>query len=156
DENNNLYTSALEFLVPTGARLRIGYNLRDLQNNLQFGGFTNCEYQPFMGGNLVQPVLKNPGPAVTRFPIRLADLNAEIAWQDYRRSLSQVMGGAEIAYLVLHLAKKQVKALGESVKGEETVVRDYRAQADVGKASQLDVLQAEADLSSRRTGRNDA
>src|SRR5688572_4605858 len=35
NEKNNLYSGGLEALVPTGARVRLGYTLRDLRNNLQ-------------------------------------------------------------------------------------------------------------------------
>lgn len=156
DERNNLYSGALESLVPTGARLRLGYSLQDLDNNIQYGKFTNGEYVTFVGANLVQPLLRNAGPSVTLAGIRVADLSTEIAWQDYRRALSQVMGGAESAYLGLQLAQEQLRALDESVRVAETVLEDFRARAAAGKGSDLDVLQAEADLSSRRVARDDA
>jgi hypothetical protein len=34
-EKNNIYNAGIEALVPTGARVRMGYALRDLHNNLQ-------------------------------------------------------------------------------------------------------------------------
>lgn len=156
DERNNSYTSALEFLVPTGARVRIGYSLREINNNLQFGARTNGEYETFLGGNVVQPLLKNAGAAATRFAIRLADSNADIARQEYRRALLQLVGGAESAYLGLFLAQEQLRTFNESVKVAETVLADFKIRAETGKASELDVLQAEADLSERNSGRRDA
>src|SRR5260221_4828816 len=33
-EKNNIYDGGLEALVPTGARIRLGYTLHDLRNNL--------------------------------------------------------------------------------------------------------------------------
>ncbi len=156
DERNNNYTSAVEFLIPTGARLRIGYSLRDIHNNLQFGTRTNGELETFIGGNLVQPLLKNAGTAATRFGIRLADSNAEIAKQDYRRALLQLVAGAETAYLGLFLAQEQLKTFHESVHVAETILADFRVRTEAGKASELDVLQAEADLAERRGGRREA
>lgn len=156
DEHNNNYTSALEFLVPTGARLRIGYSLRDIHNNLQFGARTNGEFETFIGGNLVQPLLKNAGTAATRFGIRMADSNAEIAKQDYRRALLQLLAGAETAYLGLFLAQEQLQTFQESVHVAETVLADFKVRAEAGKASELDILQAEADLAERRGGRREA
>ncbi len=156
DERNNSYTSALEFLVPSGARIRVGYSLRDINNNLQFGARTNGEFETFIGGNIVQPLLKNAGAAATRFAIRLADSNADIAKQEYRRALLQLIGGAESAYLGLYLAQEQLRTFQESVRVAETVLADFRIRAETGKASELDVLQAEADLSERNNGRRDA
>lgn len=156
DERNNNYTSALEFLVPTGARMRLGYSLRELHNNLQFGSRTNGEFETFIGGSLVQPLLKNAGIAATRFGIRLADSNAEIARQDYRRALLQLLSGAETAYLGLYLAQQQLTTFDESVRVAETVLADFRIRTETGKASELDILQAEADLAERRNGRREA
>src|SRR6266496_2599833 len=34
-ERNNIYQGGLETLVPTGAKVRLGYTLRDLRNSLQ-------------------------------------------------------------------------------------------------------------------------
>lgn len=156
DERNNSYTTALEFLVPSGARLRIGYSLREIHNNLQFGARTNGEYETFIGGNIVQPLLRNAGTAATRYAIRLADSNSEIARQEYRRALLQLIGGAESAYLGLYLAQEQLKTFDESVRVAETVLADFKVRAETGKGSELDVLQAEADLSERNSGRRDA
>jgi outer membrane protein TolC len=156
DERNNNYTSALEFLVPTGARMRIGYSLRRLENNLQFGSRTNGEYETFIGGNFVQPLLKNAGVAATRYGIRLADANAEIAKQEYRRALNQLLAGAETAYLGLYLAQEQLATFQESVRVAESILSDFRIRTETGKASELDILQAEADLAERRNGRREA
>ena len=156
DEHNAEYTSALEFLVPSGARLRVGYSLKDLNNNLQTGSRTNGEYETFIGGNVVQPLLRNAGTAATRYFIRLADASAEIARQEYRRALLQLVGGAESAYLGLHLAQEQLRTFEESVRVAQTVLADFRVKAETGKASELDVLQAEADLSERNNGRREA
>lgn len=156
DERNNSYSSALEFLVPTGARLRVGYSLRDIRNNLQFGTRTNGEWETFIGGNLVQPLLRNAGPSATRYGIRQADLNSEVAQQEFRKSAAQLMGAAEAAYFGLYLAQQQLRTFEESVRVAESVLADFKVRAQTGKASDLDVLQSEADLSVRRNGRNDA
>jgi len=155
-EQNNLYNGALEQLVPTGARVRLGYNLQDLRNTLQLNRFTKGEYISFVGVNLVQPLLKNAGSGATLTGIRVADLNTEIAWQEYRRAMFQILGGAESAYWGLFLAQEQLRALDESVKVAEGVLEDFKARAAAGNASNLDVLQAKADLSTRRLARGDA
>ena len=63
-EANNVYNAGLEALVPTGARVRLGYSLRDLQNSIPItSGFISTpdrrhEYQTFGGISLTQPLLK--------------------------------------------------------------------------------------------------
>jgi hypothetical protein len=62
-EENTIYEGGLEFLFPTGTKLRAGYVFRDLVNNLQKGN--GPEYEMFSGLTLVQPLLKNFGPSAT-------------------------------------------------------------------------------------------
>lgn len=158
-EQNNRFNSALEFLVPTGARLRLGANLSQLENNFQrFANtaFTNGEYESFSGASLVQPLLKNFGPSATLANLRIASQQSEIAWHDYRKQISQTLAGAEAGYWGLYLAQEQVRFFDESVKVAETVLSDARARNAAGKAAEIDILQAEADLAMRRNGRNEA
>lgn len=158
-EQNNRYSSALEFLVPTGAKLRLGANLSQLENNFQRfanSGFTNGEYESFAGASLVQPLLKNFGPSATLANLRIASQQSEIAWHDYRKQISQTLAGAEAGYWGLYLAQEQVRFFDESVKVAETVLSDARARNAAGKAAEIDILQAEADLAMRRNGRSEA
>ena len=71
-ERNNIYDSGLEGLAPTGAKIRLGYTLSDLRNNLTnnvgfnvANGHLREEYQTFVGVTVSQPLLKNAGVKVT-------------------------------------------------------------------------------------------
>ena len=158
-ERNNNYSSALEFLVPTGARVRFGSTLHDLINSYQQVGisqFTNGEYESFVGVTLAQPILKNAGTTATLAASRLAARQSEVAWQEYRGNLIQIIAGAEAAYLGLHLAQEQVRFFAESARVAQTVLDDAKARVAAGKSGELDVLQAEADFATRRNGLREA
>lgn len=158
-ERNNNYSSAIEFLVPTGARLRLGSTLHDLNNTYQQIGIsklTNGEYESFVGVTVAQPILKNAGTTATLAASRLAARQSDVAWQEYRGNLIQVIAGAEVAYLGLHLAQEQVRFFSESVSVAQTVLDDAKARVAAGKSGELDVLQAEADLAARRNGLREA
>ncbi|HWX21627.1 MAG TPA: TolC family protein [Candidatus Binatia bacterium] len=151
NETNNNYESGLETLVPSGARVRLGYTLRDLENNLQPArGATNGEYQTFFGLTVTQPLLKNFGAAVTMAGIRLAAISNKMAFQEYRRDLMAVVSAAEATYWNLYLAQEQVRFFEESVKTAESILRDNRARLETGKGSELEVLEAEAGLGLRQ------
>ena len=160
EEENNIYNGGLESLVPSGGRVRLGYTLRDLNNNLQglpslSGSLTN-EYQTFFGFSLVQPLLKGFGPAATLAGIRLAAVSSEIAFQEYRRQLMVVISTAEATYWSLFLAQEQVRFFNDSVALAETILRDNRSRALAGKASELEVLEAEAGLALRKSKQSEA
>lgn len=167
DETNNLYDVGLETLVPTGAKIRLGYTLSDLNNNLRAPGDTTAdtianptghthEYQSFVGATLTQPLLKNAGWGATLANIRLAALDSDAAFQDYRRQLMVTLSQAESAYWNLYLAQEQVRFLGESVALAETIRKDASEKAKAGKGAELDVLEAESGLALRRTKQNEA
>jgi outer membrane protein len=154
NERNSIYSGGLEFLVPSGAKIHTGYTLRELNNNLQrvAGG----EFETFIGTSLVQPLLKNFGPAATMARIRLAALASDLAFHEYRRQLMLTLAQAEAAYWDLYLGQEQERISRESVGFAAKVLEDNKARNLVGKGSELEVLQAQAGLSLRKSRQNEA
>ena len=165
-ERNNIYNAGLEGLVPSGARVRLGYTLRDQFNNVNRnaalfgassnGDFTNQEYVAFMGVSATQPLLKNFGLTATLAGIRLAALASDIAFQEYRRQLMILISTAEASYWNLYMAQEQMLFFKESVGVAETLVKDNRTKVQAGKGSELEVLEAESGLALRRSKQSDA
>ena len=156
-ETNNNYETGLESFVPTGARVRLGYSLRNLNNTLQPArSVTNGEFQTFFGLTVSQPILKNFGAAATMAAIRMAAISNKMAFQEYRRDLMTVLSGAEATYWNLYLAQEQVHFFQESVKTAETILHDSQARLQGGKVSELEVEEAEAGLGLRRAKLDEA
>ncbi len=158
DEENNIYHAGVEALIPTGARIQLGYFLRDLRNNLQdpplgtiFTNRTRGEFQTFAGISLTQPLLKNAWFSATLSNIRLAALASDVAYQEYRRQMMRVVATAEAAYWNLYLAQEQVRFLRESTALAESLVRDNEARLQAGRGSELEVLEATAGLAQRKS-----
>ena len=157
-EENNIYNAGIEALVPSGAKVRLGYTLRDLRNNLQdptlgtivTNGYRG-EFQTFAGISLTQPVLKNAWLSATKASIRVAALASDVAFQEYRRQMMLVISTAEASYWNLYMAQEQVRFFHESVRLAETLVTDNRARVDAGKGSDLEVLEARAGLALRKS-----
>ena len=156
NQENNLYSSGLEMLVPTGARVRLGYTLRDLRNNRQPYYGLDREYESFAGLNLTQPLLKNGGYRVTMAAIRLAAGESALAFQEYRRQMISILSRGENGYWDLVFAQEQDRIRGDSVKVAETLLADNRERVRAGKASELEVLQAEAGAAFRRARQKEA
>jgi outer membrane protein TolC len=161
DEDNNVYRAGLEGLVPSGAKVRLGYTMRDLNNNLQdpriaSGTITTNgpkidEFQSFAGLTVTQPILKGFGTSVTLANLRLAALGSDIAFQEYRRQLMETIATAEAAYWNLFFMQEQVRYFQESIAVAESLVKDNRVRAEAGKGSELEILEAEAGLALRRS-----
>ena len=160
-QQDNRYTMAMESLVPTGARVRLGFNLSDLENNLQGGLFSSGntnrgEYLSFVGVNLVQPLLRNGGVAVTMAGVRLAAVASDVAYQEYRRQVMQVVSRAESFYWQLYFAQEQLRFFDESVAVAENLLNNNWARLRLGNAAELDVLEAESGLALRRSKQAEA
>ncbi len=163
EEQNNVYNAGLEALVPSGAKVRLGYTLRDLRNNLQEPGLgvivtngTRGEWQTFAGISLTQPVLKNAWLNATKASIRVATLQSDVSFQEYRRQMMLVVSTAEAAYWNLYMAQEQVRFFHESVRVAESLVTDNQTKLDAGRGSELEVLEARAGLALRKSKQAEA
>jgi outer membrane protein TolC len=158
-EENNIYNSALEALVPTGAKIHLGYTLSDLNNNVRQLFSTNApvrQYQAFVGATLTQPLLKNAGTTVSLAKYRLAALDSDVAFQEYRRQLMLTISQAEAAYWNLYFTQEQMRFFDESVSLAKSIVDDSEEKLKAGQASELEVLEAQSGLAIRRTKQNQA
>lgn len=163
-ERNSIYDGGLEELMPLGGKIRLGATMSDLYNNVNpyssFITLTNNpfirQYQTFVGATLTQPLLKNGGFSTAMAPIRLAALDSDIAFEQYRRQLMLVIYQAAGAYWNLSYAQEQVHFFDESVSVAQNVLDDARQKMNAGQGSELDVMEAKSALALRQTKRNDA
>ncbi|MBU6399082.1 MAG: TolC family protein [Verrucomicrobia bacterium] len=156
DEKNNLYDSGVEFLLPTGGKLKFGYSLQQLNNNLQLQFGLAQEYSTFGGVTLTQPLLKGAGYAATMAGIRLAAGESDLAYQDYRRQFMLILAQAESAYWDLYYFQDLQRILGESAGVARTILKDDQVRLQAGQSSELEVLAAESGLALREAKAKDA
>src|SRR3569833_218624 len=163
-ERNTIYDTGLQTLLPMGGKIRLGYTLSDLVNNVNpFGGFITTtnnkftqQYQTFVGVTVTQPILKNAGSDYTLAGIRMAALESDIAFQEYRRQLMLTLSQAESAYWNLYYAQEQLRFFQESVSVAESVLDDSQEKVNAGQGAELDVLEAQSGLAVRKTKQNEA
>ncbi|HXT13906.1 MAG TPA: TolC family protein [Candidatus Angelobacter sp.] len=163
DERNTIYDTALETLVPTGGKIRLGFTESDLFNNVNpvpfFGSTNNVftrQFQSFAGVSFTQPLLKNAGQTVTMANIRIAAMESDIAFQQYRRQLMLAISQAEAAYWNLYFAQEQLSFFKQSVLLAQTVLSDALGRLKAGQASELDVMEAQSGLGLRESKQNEA
>jgi outer membrane protein TolC len=158
-ERNNIYDGGIEQLIPTGGKIRLGATMSDLGNNVSPYSTNivwNRQYQTFVGTTFSQPLLKDGGVGPTLMPLRLAALDSDIAFQEYRRQLMLTIYQAEGAYWNLYFAQEQVRFFDDSVSVAQKVLDDSQGKLNAGQSSELDVMEARSALALRNTKRNDA
>ncbi|MGV3754337.1 MAG: TolC family protein [Verrucomicrobiota bacterium] len=156
NERNKTYSSAFEALAPSGAKVRLGYTLQALENNVNAAANPNGEWISTVGLAVTQPLLKNGGVTVTMAGIRAAAISSEISFQDYRKNIMEVVSQAEAAYWDLYQTQEQAKIAKESLRVAETLLTDNKKRVELGKAAEIDVLQAEAGVAERMAILNEA
>ena len=156
NERNRTYSSAFETLAPTGAKIRLGYSLQSLENNVNVANNPNGEWVTTVGLAVTQPLLKNGGVTVTTAGIRAAAISSKISFQDYRKNIMEVISQAEAAYWDLYQAQEQAKIAKQSLRVAQTLLTDNKKRVELGKAAEIDVLQAEAGVAGRTAILNEA
>jgi outer membrane protein TolC len=161
-EKNWVYDNGIDALVPSGAKLHFGYTYQELRNNLNNSSallrtdFPTGEYQMIAGLNVTQPLLKGFGPKVAMAGIRLAALGSDIAFQEYRQALMETVARAEATYWEVYLTQEELDIANGSIKLAQTLLSDNKQRLDLGKAPEIEVLQAQAGIANRETIRNEA
>ena len=151
-ERNWDYGISLEGLVPTGAKLSLDYELRDLSNTVTKSvADEDDEYQMYLGASLRQPLLKNGGIETTKTAIRVAQSESQASFQAYRREMMRKVSEAARIYWDFYRAQENLILIQESVRIAEKILVDNRQRHRTGKMAKTEVLEAMAGVASRKT-----
>ncbi len=150
-EKSNNYELGLESLVPTGARVKIGYNLREFQNNIDEKYNVPQEYKNFLGASITQPLLKNAGIQVNKAAIHVAERDSAISFQNYREQMMRVLADASKTYWELRLAQDRRKVRESSVRIAEDILSDNIVRVRTGKMAETEILEAKAGVALRKS-----
>ncbi len=156
NQRNKILQSGVEVLTPSGLRLQLGYDLSRMSNNLNSSSFPHVEYLSKVGITAVQPLLKGGGSVVTMAGIRAAAVNSDIGFQDYRKGMMEILARAEIAYWNLYDAQEKFGITGESLRMAKELLKDSRIRLQLGKGTELELMQAEAGVALRDALRYEA
>jgi outer membrane protein TolC len=150
-EKSHSYQAAVEGMVPTGAKVRFGYTAKDFKNSVDEKYGLESESQTFIGVSITQPLLKGGGIKVSQAGIRVAQTDADIAFQTYRGQMMKVIAEAITAYWDLYLAREKYKIRKESAQNAEKIVNDNAVRVKTGKMAETEVMEAMAGLALRRS-----
>lgn len=156
EEKSDEYQGAIEGLIPTGGRLRMGYSQRDFRNNIEEQYGIDGESQTELGADLTQPLLKGGGIQVTMAGIKVAEADEVIGFQTYRNQMMQVIAEAISSYWNLYISREKHAVIDASVDIAAKLLSHNRARVATGKMAATEVLEAEAGLAIRKSLRSEA
>ncbi len=157
EEKNSDYNLSIEGIVPTGAKVNLGYTMQRLSNTLT-KSLTNQdkEYQTFWGVNLTQPLLKNAGKKASMAAIKTAEANTLVSFHEYRKKMTTIVAKAVTTFWELYLAQETFTMRKDSVKVARQILNDNQERFRTGKMAEIEVMEAEAGVAYRRSLQSDA
>lgn len=147
NERNEGYNASIQSKVPTGATVKLGY---DVKASREFILNIGEQYTSFIGVEISQPLLKGAGMAATA-NIDVAGADSDIAFQSYRKKMLQTVLNAAAACWDYYGAREKLEIQKDSVKIAEQILKENKERAKVGKMAETEVLVAEAGLIKRES-----
>ncbi len=165
NQEETLYDARLQNRLLSGGTISFNYRLfdriNDIGNSAGFGSVTDGnrarQFESFLGVTFEQPLLRkenieNLGEQNAQNPrtrIQLAEKNADIAFQQVRRELSNIIVQVEVAYWNLYTAIEEKRLREESLKVARDILTENKKRVKLGKMAELDLLQTESEIADR-------
>jgi outer membrane protein TolC len=143
------WQTGLRSKIPTGGTLAL-YQASDFQETNSRFTVPNPQYATRFAMELAQPLLRSGGIEYNRAAIRVANLNASVSYQDFRKAVSDVVAAVVNAYwqLVFDLESLRVSRASHDLAAE--VLRRETARQALGVSSEVDLSRAQAAVALRR------
>ena len=138
------YSASISERIPTGGTISIVGNTS--RNDF---GFNTEEYYSDVHINLRQPLLRGGGFTYNRSPIELGKLTVSESDYELRRSVLDLLRNVEIAYWEVVYANRARDVRQQTVNVAERLLRETQERGNVGLATGVEPLQAEAALVGR-------
>jgi outer membrane protein TolC len=151
-EKNDELGLGIEGTFFSGGTYRIGYSLKRMQNKQVDDG----EYETFLGISAEQPLLKGLTHGAPTAGLRAARQDRFVAFHSYRKQLMETVTMAESAYWNLAFAQEEHGMITNSVEIARKILEDSRERVRAGKMTELDLMEAEAELHIRLSQLADA
>lgn len=155
-EYNWTYDAAVETLVSSGAKVKLGYDLDRLDNSLTSTlSDIEHEYQMYLGVSVEQPLLRDAGRRTTHSAINAAAFESKATFHDYRQEMMDNAGTAVADYWNYYQAAHTLALRQKSQRIAAELLNDNRERYHNGKMAQGEVLEALVGLNNRRSLRSE-
>ncbi len=144
DDSRNWEASLSKRLL-TGTDVDLSYTVDRSDSNI-----TNKDYQDSIGLNISQNLLRGWGYDVNRTKISIAENEYRISQHQLREALMEVLALIEDTYWDLSSALEALRVSKVSLRRAEEFLELNKAFVEVGKLPYIDLIQAEAEVASRR------
>lgn len=107
----------------------------------------NPEYESFAGVSITQPLLRGFGRNVNRAPVKIAELDVGVSHFEREILITNQLVEVINAFHDILYAQENLRVRMEAVRLAETLLVENRKRVELGRMSQLDVTQAQVQVS---------
>jgi outer membrane protein len=148
DQQNDRYSASLVQKTPWGMRYGFFAEANRLRNTFSSNLLPVFpEYQTVTQIQVVQPLLKDFGPAAGLVGVRTARLNRKIAYLGWKRQLMSSLQAVAATHSDMLFSSREVQVREDAVAADQKLVRYNQRRLEVGFSQPFDVQQALAQVS---------
>jgi len=132
-----------------GGAVALSFNNRRQDSTSSFNTF-NPQYNSTFAALFTQPLLRNFSTDLLRTSIRVSAINRDISELQLRSVVTNTLANVRSAYWDYVYTVELLKVQQRSLDLAEKLLEDNRIRVEVGTLAPIDVVQAEAEVASRR------
>jgi outer membrane protein TolC len=144
------FQGGLRQKIPTGGTFAVYESWDNLRSNSPDITIPDPQYSTRTTFELAQPLLRGAGVEYNRAPIRVANLNADIAYADFRKAVTDGVATTINAYWQLAFDTESVHVSQASLDLAADVLRREKARQARGVSSEVDLNRAAAAVALRQ------
>jgi outer membrane protein len=149
NDTTTVNAGASQLLPWGGSSAAVAWNNRRLDSTNAFNTF-NPQYNSTFTLSFAQPILRNFITDNTRTQIKVTQLNRDISELDVRAVVTNTLADVRNAYWDLVFASEAVDVARRSLTLAHKLLEDNRVRVEVGTLAPIDIVQAEAEVATRR------
>jgi outer membrane protein TolC len=149
EEEERSGTAGVRGLVPKlGWQYQVGYLGDRLESNSAIQTFGTTKTAGVFAG-LTAPLLRGAWWGVAWTQVQLTGIGSELALEQFRQNLMDIVAGIETGYWNLAATKQGLEVANKSLDTSRALLGQTQAQYDVGVVSRVEVTEAEAGVADR-------
>ncbi|HEX8295881.1 MAG TPA: TolC family protein [Chthoniobacteraceae bacterium] len=144
DQQNDRISSTLQGRTPLGTRYGLQVEANKLRNTYS-GDLRTVfpEYQTSVSVTVIQPLLKNFGPAANLADLRIARINKRQQILTWKQRVATTIQSVMATYYEMLFAMRDVEVKQDAIRAGEKLLAQNRRRLELGFMSPIDVQQAE-------------
>nr|WP_240980495.1 TolC family protein [Ramlibacter agri] len=152
NERSQSYEAGLKQRLPTAGEMSLAYKVVRRSNNIIASSTNNLQDTEWTSGLVVtlkQPLLRNAGRGVLETDRRVAELEREVQWAQFRQQVLKSTADALNLYWQLQRAQEARRLRDESMNNVQKMAQDVDARIEAGRTPPAARLEVQSILAGR-------